>query len=363
VRGPLAVCLLAVLLAPSAFAAADGAGAATAGGSIEPFILTHSEMFPAEHPFGQLAAAWAAEVERASGGLVKIDIAFGGSLTSPQECIDGVLQGTSDLCHTALAYTPHRFPVMEAADLPGYSSLGNTARLTTAVANELYRTFQPDEFAGMRVLYLHAHPPGAFTSVSEPIDRIADFAGLRIRSTGLSAQIAAILGAEPVLLPATQTYELLRTGQVDMTMSTLESLKYNRFADAAGYTTIAPELGYVTTFALVIRREVWDGLPAEVQEAIASVSALFDERAAALWDRISLEGYQYALEQGHEFVTLPPSEVREWSRAVQRAVERAYVERLEPLGIDGWEVLARRWAEIAAHLGEFPPLDLDPTYP
>ena len=348
------------MLAAFFFPGAGESGVSAAESSATtPIRLRHSEMFAADHPFGRLAAEWAGEVERATAQQVRIDISFAGTLTSPQACFEGVLQGLSDICHTALAYTPGRFPVMEAADLPGYSALGNTARLTSAVANALYRTFQPAEFAGVHVLYLHAHPPGVITSASRPIHHVEDLAGLRFRSTGHSAQIATLLGAEPVSGRAAETYELLRSNRVDATMATLESLKYNRFADAARFTAIAPELGYVTTFALVIRQEVWETLPAPIRDAITAVSDAFAERAAALWDRINLEGFEYALERGHEFTVLPADEVQEWARLLQRELERGYVERLRPLGIDGWQVLARRWAEIVAHLDDFAPLDLD----
>lgn len=324
--------------------------------------LTFSDMFDADHPFGQLTLEWSQEVNRRTHGRVQIEIFPNGSLSSPQECFDGVLRGVSDICHTAFAYTPDRFPVMAAADFPGYPAQGNTAQLTTLVANELLRTFDPAELAEVHVFYVHAHPPGALTTIDQPVQQIADLAGLRIRSTGLSARITSVLGGEPVLRPATQTYELLASQEVDATMATFESLLYHRFTDVTDYTLIAPELGYVTTFAVVMRADVWESLPREVQQVFSEVSQEFPSRAAILWDQISLEGYRYALDQEHLFTILSADETARWTESVQTALEKDYVERLETLGLDGQEVLAHRHAVIEEHLGTYPAIDISDNF-
>lgn len=319
--------------------------------------LVHSDMFPAEHPLGRLTLEWAREVAARTDGRVEIVVHSGGTLTSPQECFDGVLDGRSDMCHTALAYTPHRFPVMEAADFPGYPADGGTARLTTRVAHEIFSKYGRSEFAGMHVLYIHAHPPGVFMSNDEYVARVDDLRGLIVRSTGLSAAITTILGGTPVEWPATQTYELLKQDVVDATMAPLESLKYNGFADVTRYSAIAPELGYVTTFAVVMRDDVWASLPPDVQSVIDDLSVEYQAKAAATWDEAGREGFEYALSRGHRFTTLAENEVARWSRRVFEELAGDYVRRLAALDVDGRQVLNHRAVVIDAYVRDLPMSD------
>ncbi len=336
------------LLAALALLAAGAAGAQTT-------VLRFSDLFPAAYPFGQLSAQFAADVKARSGGKVEIQVFPSGTLTAPPQCFEGVLQGLSDMCQAVLAYTPGRFPVMESVDLPGYP---NSGRLTTRVANDIYARFQPRELDAVKVLYLHAHPPGSLMTVNKPVRSLDDLKGMKMRSTGLSARIMTALGASPVSMPITQAYDPLKRGVLDGTDGTFNALKYYRFAEVTKYTTMATDVGYVSTFAVVMNKAKWNALPPDAREALDAVSRDYMVKAGDLWDQIEREGLAHGQQAGHEFIRLAPAEMDRWRAAVIEPLHADYVKRVSGSGIAGADIVRAKRESIQKHSAAFPPLQV-----
>ncbi len=316
--------------------------------------LRMSDLFPTAYPFGELTAEFAEDVAERTQGQVKIEVFPAGSLTPPQQCFEGVLQGLSDICQAVLAYTPGRFPLMEVVDLPGYPASG---MVTTMVANDIYQQFTPKELEQVKVLYVHAHPPGSIMTVDKPVRTLDDLRGMKIRSTGLSARILEALGASPVSMPITQAYDPLKRGVVEGTDGTFNSLRYYRFAEVTDYTTLSSDVGYVSTFAVVMNRSKWDALPEDVQAALETLADEYMIKAGELWDRIEQEGLDFGKEQGHTFIPLADDEAQRWRDAVLEPLHSSYVERANKAGLPGQEILDARQAAIEKHAEVYPPIE------
>lgn len=327
---------------------------ATSAACADTTTLRLSDLFPATYPFGELTTEFAKALESGTQNQLEVQVFPSGTLTKPDQCFEGVVQGLSDMCQAVLAYTPGRFPVMRSVDLPGYPSSG---QLTTHVANDLYQAFKPDELAGVHVLYLHAHPPGVIMTTQKAVHTLDDLKGLRIRSTGVSADVLKRLGASPVSMPITQTYDPLKRGVLDGTDGTFNNYRYYRFGEVADHTTLSTDVGYVTTFAVVMNQKKWDALPQDVQEAVTRISADYADRAGKLWDRIENEGLQFAREHGHEFIRLAPDEAARWREAALVPVQQAYVAAMKEKGLDGEAILAKRAALIEQYRDQFPVLN------
>lgn len=338
------------ILAAAAIAAFISAGPATA----QEVTLRYSDLFPAAYPFGQLTADFANDVKTKTGGKVVVQVFPAGTLTPPAQCFEGVLQGLSDICQAVLAYTPGRFPLMEVVDLPSYP---DTGQVTTRVANAIYKRFQPKELDAVKVLYLHAHPPGVIMTVNKPVRSLDDLKGLRIRSTGLSARILTALGASPVSMPITQAYDPLKRSVIDGTDGSFNTLRYYRFAEVTKYTTLSTDVGYVSTFAIVMNKAKWDALSPDAKKALEEVSASYVDKAAALWDRIELEGLAVGREKGHTFIPLPAQEMAKWRAAVIEPLEGDYVKRMQALNLPGSEALSLKKELIKRLSSEFAPIN------
>ncbi len=279
--------------------------------------LTYSIFFPPSHAQCKAAVSWAEEIEKRSGGKIKINVFPGGTLTKANECYDGVVQGISDLGMSCFAYTRGRFPVMEACDLPlGYPD-GITA---TRVANEFFRQVKPAELADVKVLYLHAHGPGLLHT-QKPVNRLEDLKGMKIRSTGLSAKVVEALGGIPVAMPQSGTYEALQKGVVEGTFAPIETLKGWKQAEVVDCTTDCHTIGYTTTMFVVMNKAKWEALPEDVRVLMDAVSAEWEKVHGEIWDEADTKGRAYTVELENKIIDLDAAESARWKAAVQRVID------------------------------------------
>ncbi len=275
--------------------------------------LTYSIFFPPSHGQCQAAMSWAKEIEKRTNGQVKIQVFPTGTLTKPQQCYDGVVNGISDIGMSVFAYTRGRFPVMAALDLPfGYPS----GLAATRMANDYYNQFKPKELDDVKVLYLHGHGPGLLHT-KKPTQSIEDMQGLKIRSTGLSARIVESLGGVAVAMPQNAAYEALQKGVVEGTFAPIETLKGWKQAEVIKYTTDSKSIGYTTAMYVVMNRGKWDKLPADVQKVFADVSKEWIDVHGETWDKDDAAGREFTLSLGNQILELSDSENARWIEAVK----------------------------------------------
>jgi len=307
-----------------------------------PIKLTYSIFFPPSHGQCQAAMAWAEEIAKRTNGAVQIDVFPTGTLTKPNQCFDGVVNGISDLGFSVFAYTRGRFPAMEALDLPlGYPD-GMTA---TRAANAFYRKYQPEELSQVKLLYLTAHGPGLLHT-QKPVHNRAELAGLKIRATGLSAKIVEALGAVPVAMSQNEAYEALQKGVVEGTFTPIETLKGWKQAEVIKSTTNCKRVGYTTAMFVVMNRDKWNSLPADVQKVFEEVSAEWIDVHGAAWDADDKAGREYTLSLGNQIIELTPEESTAWRAAVKPIIDN-YVETAKSKGLPGDEYVATLEALIA----------------
>lgn len=308
----------------------------------ETFNLSYSIFFPPTHAQCIAATNWAAEIEKRTSGRVKITIYPAGSLTKADQCYDGVTKGISDIGMSCFAYTRGRFPLMEGLDLPlGYPN-GMTA---TRVANAMIAKYQPAELNDVKVLYVHAHGPGILAS-KKPVRSLADLKGLKVRATGLSAKIVEALGGTPVAMSQPETYEALAKGVVEATLCPIETLKGWKQGETIQYVIDASGVGYTTAMFVVMNKDKWTKLPAEVQKVFTDVSQEWIAKSGAVWDDADKAGREFVTELKREFIHLPDAEQQKWKDAVKPILE-AYVKTAKEKNLPGDKMLADLQAEIA----------------
>lgn len=324
-RKPL--CLVLLVLVSAAVHtgiayAADGKG--------KQIKLTYSIFFPAAHGQTEAGVAWAKEIEQRTGGRVKIDVFPGGTLTSAKDCYDGVVKGISDIGMSCFAYSRGRFPIMETVDLPlGYPS----GMVATRIANEFYAVMKPRELDDVKVLYLHAHGPGLLHT-KRPVVKLEDLKGMKIRSTGFSAKVVEALGGSPVAMPQPETYEALHKGVVDGTFTPIETLKGWKQAEVIKSTTDCVGIGYTTAMFVVMNKNTWNSLPADIQKVFEEVSAAWIDTHGKLWDKLDQEGRQFTTSLNNQIIELSPDESRRWVNAVAPIIDE-FRQNLNKNGLPG----------------------------
>ena len=327
----------------AAILAAALAACSPADSSPRPIRLSYSIFFPASHIQTRTAVEWAREIESRSSNRVSIAIYPFGSLTKPEQCWQGMLSGISDLGMSCFSYTPGRFPLLEALDLPLGWPDGLAA---TRVASALAAKYEPAELRGAKLLYVHSHGPGVLATRA-PVASLEDLHNRRIRGTGLSAGIISLLGATPVGMPQSETYDALQKGVVEGTFCPVETLNGWKQGEVVRFVTPCPSVGYTTSMFVAMNRKKWDSLPPDIQQIFLDVSAEFVDRHGLAWNQADEEGWRFVESLGRTVSPLPPEEEARWAAAVE-PLKKAYVERAAAKGLPGAEFLADAEALLAA---------------
>ena len=308
-------------------ASADAAAAKT-------YKLTYSIFFPPMHVQAKTGMEWAAEVEKRSGGRIQITVHPGGTLTKADQCWQGVLGGISDLGMSCFAYTPGRFPLLEALDLPLGWPDGLTA---TRTATALAAKYNPAEIQGAKILYIHAHGPGILAT-KKPVRALEDLKNMKIRGTGLSAGIATALGATAVGMPQPETYDALQKGVVEGTFCPIETLKGWKQGEVIEFVTDTKAIGYTTAMFVAMNQKSWDALPADLQQILTDVSAEFVDRHGAAWNQADAEGLEFVQGLNREIIALSADEEARWKAAVEPIVAK-YLAQTAEKGLPGADFL------------------------
>jgi len=277
---------------------------------------------------------WIKEIEKRTGGKVKIKYYPGGTLTPAAQVYDGVVKGISDIGESCFAYTRGKFPVMEAVDLPfGYKS----GVIATNLVNAVYQKFQPKELADVKVLILHAHGPGIIHT-KFPVSKLEDLKGRKIRATGLASKVVTALGAAPVGTAMGETYDALRTGVAEGAMAPAEALQGWKWGEVVANTVQNFGSAYTTAMFVVMNKGKWNSLPKDVQKVFEDVSKEYTQKQAQLWDAIDKEGYDFLKSKGNKIVQLSAAEDARWAKAVQPLLDE-YAKGAKAKGLPGDQIV------------------------
>jgi TRAP-type transport system periplasmic protein len=344
IRDGLYKATLVVLLAATVCFMASCKGKSGEEAGAEKIELRYSIFFPPTHIQCKTAQLWADEIEKRTDGRVKITLFPAGSLTKAPVCYQGLVDGISDIGMSCFAYTRGRFPLLEGLDLPlGYPNGIAASEIATAMAMK----YKPAELDDVHLLYIHAHGPGILAS-KKPVNSLDDLKGMKIRATGLSAKIAAQLGATPVGMSQPETYEALQKGVVEATFCPIETLKGWKQGEVIDCITDMSVIGYTTAMFVAMNKDKWDALPEDVQATITAVSAEWVTKHGEAWDQADREGEAFVTELKRERISLSPLEQARWTAGVA-PVLADYVKAAKEQDLPGDALLADIQAKLPGY--------------
>ncbi|MDD0812592.1 TRAP transporter substrate-binding protein [Curvibacter sp. RS43] len=161
------------------------------------------------------AEVFAKKVKELSGGKFEISVHAGGELMPPLGVVDGVQQGSVEMCHTVPYYY---FGKNEAFAIGAAIPFGMNSRQMTAwmmhgngrkLMNEFYAKYNIVSFAGGNT---GAQMGGWFR---KEIKTPADIKGLKFRVGGFAGRVIERMGGVPQNIPGGEIYQALEKGTID----------------------------------------------------------------------------------------------------------------------------------------------------
>ena len=219
---------------------------------------------------------WADKVMEESGGRIKIELCPGMQLGGkPPALYDQIRDGVIDGGWALPAYTPGRFPEVEAFELPFVTA--NSAEQTSRAAWEYTQKHAKDRMGDVHILAVHVHGPGVIHKKGDPIKSVDDFKGLKLRGPSRQAnKLLESLGASAVGMPVPAFPENLSKGVVDggvIPWEIVVPLKVHELADS--HTEIAGDNAlYNTFFIWAMNKNSYNKLPDDLKAIIDANSGI-----------------------------------------------------------------------------------------
>jgi TRAP-type C4-dicarboxylate transport system substrate-binding protein len=311
-------------------------GTVCAKGEVIEFKFAH--IFP--QPAKQLVICeqFLQELEERTDGRIKTRFFASGSLLKPPGMYMGIKKGIADMGFAHVEYTPGRFPVTEACDLPlAYPS----GWVSNEVVNDFYQEFKPKEWDKVKVLWMHASTPNVIIS-TKPVRVMEDLKGMNIRAPGRVGDTIKALGASPVAMPIMEVYDALAKNVIQGVNTPFETLKTFRFGEVAKCTTSSWQVGNIYTFYVIMNKNSCKKIPPDLKGIFDELCGEYKERFALTWNLVDFEGKDFAAQQGVEIIQLDKSQVERWKKVTDPVVDD-YVKDMVSKGYPEKEV--RGWIQ------------------
>jgi len=258
--------------------------------------------YPASNYHTENLAQFAADVDKATGGKLKITVHANASLFKAPEIKRAVQGGQAQMGEILMANFQNEWQIFGVDGLPFLAdSYDASAKLYKAQKPALEKKFGEQ---GMLLLYAVPWPPQGIY-VKKPITSAADLKGVKWRAySPATSRIAELVGAQPVTVQAAELSQAMATGVIESYMSsgstgydskTYEYIKYWYDMQA-----------WLPKNAVLVNKAAFDALDKPTQAALLKAGADAEARGWALSKAKNTEYIDLLKKNGMNIVAPPP---------------------------------------------------------
>lgn len=270
------------------------------------------------------AKGFAREVETLTRGKVKFQVFPAGTIGSPLKVTEAVQKRIAPAGHHWSGYDwgIDKTSVLFGgyAGSPGVEAFMHW--LYEAGGLQLWREWRMEKF-GVVAMPCGAHSDEIHMHSSKPVRTVADLQGLKWRTSGAAAEIAASLGASTVILSGGEVYQALERGLVDAIEWATPAINYPFGFQRISKYAMLP--GVHQPFGLqecLFSRQTWEGFDPETRAMIevAARNTTLDS-----WMKVNYEdtaAIQKFKADGVEFIRVEDSYVEAWRKATREWTDR-----------------------------------------
>ncbi len=343
------MCLVLVLLAIPVLAACEGEAGATVTKTVtatatvtptateETFTYRLATGSPEmDNPTTNEFKEWAANVEEATNGRLKIEIYWAGTLGESKDALAMLDSGIADMVMEGYGFFVDTFPISDVITLP-YLVTSTVACGT--LMNSLLADGLLPEYDNIKLLMFKPQDP-VMLFCNEKITKLEDLEGLKIRTNTQGwTNVVEALGGVPVSVATPDLYTSLETGVIKGIVTSLGFFYPMGMYEVCKYAVVEP-LGASMTF-VAMSWEAWDRLPADLQLILEQVTEQY------YWNNVFRESDRYlnsyllpVEEAGVELIYLSEAERARWVAATVSLVDE-WIAKMDAQGLAGSEAVRR----------------------
>jgi TRAP-type C4-dicarboxylate transport system substrate-binding protein len=308
--------------------------------------LKLSSWVPPAHPLNPALLAWAADIEKESGGTIKSTLFPSEQLGKAMDHYDMAQDGIADFAYVNPGYQPGRFPIIAAGELP---FLMSNAKGGSAALDAWYRPYAAQEMKDVHFCFAFVLDPGTWHSRTKKIVWPSDIKGMKIRPANATlGEFVTMLGGTNVQASAPEAREVLERGVADAITFPWQSTILFGIDKVVKYDMDMPF--WTATFVWVMNKDRYDAMsPAQRTVIDHHCTTEWAEKVASPWADWEHAGRaRIAAEPGHDVYKLTPEQVAAWRKAAEplKAKWAAHVQNADKVFGDLQAELKKRGALV-----------------
>ena len=301
--------------------------AGLAGGALAQTKWDLPAAYPANNFHTENLTQFAADVDKATGGKLKVTVHANASLFKAPEIKRAVQGGQAQMGEILLANFQNEWQIFGVDGLPFLAdSYDASMKLYKAQKPALEKKLGEQ---GMMLLYAVPWPPQGIY-VKKPIASAADLKGVKWRAySPATARIAELVGAQPVTVQAAELSQAMATGVVESYMSsgstgydtkTYEHIKY-------WYDTQA----WLPKNAVIVNKAAFDALDAPGKAAVLKAGADAEARGWTV-SKAKNDEYKDLLKKNGMNIVAPPAALTADMKKVGDTMLKEWLDKAGPEG-------------------------------
>jgi len=245
--------------------------------------------YPAANFHTENIVQFAADVDKATAGKLKITVHPGGSLFKANEIKRAVQGGQAQIGEIILGGYANENPLFGTDNVPFLATSYADAKKLAAAQKPALNALLAKQ--GLKILFSVPWPPQGIYS-AKPINSAADLKGVKWRAySPQTSRIAELVGAQPVTIQAAELSQALATGAVAAFMTSSATGYDSKVWEQVKYFYDAQS--WLPKNAVLVSQKAFDALDKATQDALLKVAA---EAEARGW-KTSEDKTKFYLEQ------------------------------------------------------------------
>jgi TRAP-type transport system periplasmic protein len=301
------------------------------------------------------AAIWqipmAKEIEKQTGGKVKIIPYWSNALGNTSEHFNLVKSGIADMTDYAGSFTPGKFLFPEIGNLP--FSAKNPVNIRKAMHTLHEKGYFKTSWGEVEVLGWNITPFYQLLFRKDKPLTFNDIAGKKIRTPGgYMTEFLKSIKAIPVNIPPADAYQAWEKGLVEGWMHPMGAFNVYKLFEFSNKSLLKIDAMAMANAAIIISKGKWASLDPETQKIIRKVVLDYEDVYVKAGDYNDKEALKAMEKTGVEIYTLPAPEMDKLKKAAI-SVWQKYIEDVDKAGGDG-KAIIREYVGILKGLGEQP---------
>jgi TRAP-type C4-dicarboxylate transport system substrate-binding protein len=270
---------------------------------------------------------FAADVDKATGGKLKITVHANASLFKAPEIKRAVQSGQAPVGEVLMANFQNEWPIWGADGLPFLAdSYDESMRLWKAQKPLMDKKLAEQ---GLMVLYSVPWPPQGIYS-KKPLASAADLKGIKWRAySPQTARIAELVGAQPVTVQAAEVSQAFATGVAESMMTSGATGADGKLYEHVKY--FYDTQAWLPKNAVLVNKKAFDALDKPSQDALLKAAADAEVRGIAESKKVNTSSLEQ-LKAGGMQIMQPSAQLSSDMKKVGDTMLKEWLDKAGPEG-------------------------------